>query len=152
MSDHLYELATITTYLSQIPLSLSDVAAAAHSGGTGGGGGGGTGGVSTSAPGLDGPHHPGLAAGGQQCHLQGPGPGLRCEARQTVRCRLEGLVSRAEQGGRVDPGGPRGAVRDSRRDDPGEGQERRQGLGDSLPHLLQWGRLQVGVGQGYLRR
>ena len=70
----------------------------------------------------------------------------------------------------MDTGGPRGPVGDRRHHDPGEdddghhdycleinivtgsGEERPQVLGDSLSHLIQRGRLQMGVGQGHLRR
>lgn len=142
-----------STHLTSHRFPLSDVGAVPDRAGTGGGGeGGGPGGVPAAAPGLDGPHHQGLAAGGQQRGVPGPGPRLCGQARQTVRCRVEGLVSRAEEGGRVDPGGPGGPVRDRRRDDPGAGQERGEVLGDALPRLLQPGCLQVGVGPRYLRR
>ena len=149
MSDHLYDTKWQLALQSTLYISpLSDVGAVAQPAGPRGW----SGGVPAAAAGPDGPHHQGLAAGRQQCGLQGQGPRLCCQARQTIRCRLEGLVSGAEERGRVDPGGPRGPVRDSRRDDPGQGQEGRQVLGDALPHLLQPGCLQVGVGPGYLRR
>ena len=70
--------------------------------------------------GPDGPHHPGLAAGGQLSGVARRGPGLRGEARQAVCGGEQGLVPGAAQRERVDPGGPRGAVGDSRHHDPGE--------------------------------
>ena len=53
----------------------------------------GGGAVQATPPRVDGPHHPGLATGGQQCGQQGGGPGLCCEACQVVRRQGQGLVS-----------------------------------------------------------
>ena len=59
-------------------------------------------------------------------------------------------MPRRGEGERVDPGRPGGQVRGGRGDDPGQGQEGGAGLGHPLLHLLQRGRLPMGLGQGHL--
>ena len=59
-------------------------------------------------------------------------------------------MSGGGEGERVDPGRPGGQVRGGRGDDPGQGQEGGAGVGHPLLHLLQRGRLPMGLGQGHL--
>ena len=77
---------------------------------------------------------------------------LRGEARQVARSGKAGLVSGGGAGERVDPRRPWRQVGGGGGDDPGQGQEGRPGLGHPLLHLVQRGRLPVGLGKGYLRR
>ena len=77
---------------------------------------------------------------------------LRGEARQVARPGKAGLVSGGGAGERVDPRRPWRQVGGGGGDDPGQGQEGRPGLGHPLLHLVQRGRLPVGLGKGYLRR
>ena len=77
---------------------------------------------------------------------------LRGEARQVARPGKAGLVSGGGARERVDPRRPWRQVGGGGGDDPGQGQEGRPGLGHPLLHLVQRGRLPVGLGKGYLRR